>query len=253
MFINNLKSTVDWCEENYAVTDFIAEFWNTITFIPILVSAIYWRSLFPRLFVFDRSFHHVFWYLVTVSIGTALFHGTLLYKYQLVDELPMVLLSSKYVSLLLTFRHLIVFDNSPFIKMCIEFCIRIRYSVLYLIIISYFFNGTLQITFFHGFLKLYEIIVFYLVYQMKISISEMSHYNQNFHNYKYKIGHHIRLGLLSYSVAGLLWVLDHLFCDHIQFLQLHAFWHIISSIGIYHLNSIISYSYLLNNLLFYSR
>jgi dihydroceramidase len=32
-------STLDWCEENYIVSYFIAEFWNTLTNIVIIFTA----------------------------------------------------------------------------------------------------------------------------------------------------------------------------------------------------------------------
>ena len=38
-------ATIDWCEENYQVTNYIAEFWNTVSnFVMILfpLYAIYW-------------------------------------------------------------------------------------------------------------------------------------------------------------------------------------------------------------------
>jgi hypothetical protein len=257
MFINTFKSTVDWCEENYAVNQFVAEFWNTITFFPILISAIYWRTSFPRLFIFDKSFHYIFWCLFLVSIGTALFHATLLYKYQLLDELPMLLLSAKYTSLLVSFRQIVVFNNNSNFKNFIEFFINCRYSLIYIIILSYFFSPQLQIILFHGSLKIYESIIVLLVlgiqnYIKNINLNNSNFsINSNFSEYKSKIAYHARLGLLSYFIAGLLWLLENLFCEYVQHLQYHAFWHIISSIGVYHLNCVISYCYLTNNLLYY--
>jgi hypothetical protein len=252
MILTNLKSTVDWCEENYAVTEYIVEFWNSITFFPILFSAIYWRRSFPRLFVFDKLFHHVFWYLVLVSLGTALFHGTLLYKFQLLDELPMVLVATKYISILMSLNQIVIVRNS-FLNDLVNLFMQFKYTFIYLIVISYFLNPNYQIALFHGSLKLYESIIFILIYKLQKKLKIIISYNPIFHIYKNKISYHARMGLIFYAIAGLLWVSENLFCEYLQHLQFHAFWHIFSSMGIYHLNSVISYSYLINNIIYFSR
>eukprot|EP00039_Didymoeca_costata_P031740 m.356321 g.356321 ORF g.356321 m.356321 type:complete len:80 (-) comp90136_c0_seq1:223-462(-) len=33
-------SSIDWCERNYAVLDFVAEFWNTVTSLVILFAGL---------------------------------------------------------------------------------------------------------------------------------------------------------------------------------------------------------------------
>lgn len=82
-------STLDWCEENYVVTPYIAEFWNTISnavmIVPALAGAVYsWRiGLEPRFIVLNLA-------LFVVGIGSWLFHMTLKYEMQLLDELPMI-------------------------------------------------------------------------------------------------------------------------------------------------------------------
>ena len=155
------QSTVDWCESNYVISTIIAEFWNTLTFFPILLSAFYWKNNFPRLFIFDKTFHHIFWYLVLVSIGTAFFHATLLYNFQLLDELPMVLLAATYISLLVSFKK-ILFISEFYLKIT-NVLVRAKYSLLYLITISYFYSTYLQIGLFHSILKLYELFIFIFI------------------------------------------------------------------------------------------
>lgn len=82
-------STIDWCEENYVVSKYIAEAVNTTTnsaFIILALFSIYHaihNKLEPR-FIFTA-----FGFLL-VGIGSWLFHMTLKYHFQLLDELPMI-------------------------------------------------------------------------------------------------------------------------------------------------------------------
>ncbi|KAI5965964.1 YDC1 [Candida pseudojiufengensis] len=82
-------STIDWCEENYVVSTYIAEALNTVTnsvFITLALFAIlqaYKNHLEPR-FIFTA-----FGFFL-VGAGSWMFHMTLQYKYQLLDELPMI-------------------------------------------------------------------------------------------------------------------------------------------------------------------
>lgn len=85
----DVTSTIDWCEENYVVSSFVAEFVNTTTnsiFILLASFAIfhaYKHQLEPR-FLFTA-----FGFLL-VGCGSWLFHMTLKYHFQLMDELPMI-------------------------------------------------------------------------------------------------------------------------------------------------------------------
>jgi dihydroceramidase len=84
-----VTSTIDWCEENYVVSNYIAEFLNTLTnagFIALAGFAIYQvkkNNLEPR-FVFTALG------FLLVGVGSWLFHMTLKYHFQLLDELPMI-------------------------------------------------------------------------------------------------------------------------------------------------------------------
>eukprot|EP00158_Paraphelidium_tribonemae_P007443 Partr_v1_DN28244_c4_g1_i8_m76038 putative alkaline ceramidase len=82
-------STLDWCEENYVVMHYIAEFWNTISngsFMLLALLGVYrwWR------FGLELRFLVAYLSLFVIGVGSAFFHATLLYEMQLLDELPML-------------------------------------------------------------------------------------------------------------------------------------------------------------------
>jgi len=84
-----VSSSIDWCERNYVVSWFIAEFWNTISAAIIFMCgaidlhhAIKMKAEM-RFIIYSLS-------VMMVGIGTATFHGTLTFIGQLGDELPMV-------------------------------------------------------------------------------------------------------------------------------------------------------------------
>ena len=82
-------STIDWCEENYVVSKYVAEALNTVTnsvFILLALFATYHaykNKLEPRFIFSALGF-------LLVGIGSWLFHMTLKYHFQLLDELPMI-------------------------------------------------------------------------------------------------------------------------------------------------------------------
>nr|XP_023394664.1 alkaline ceramidase 3 isoform X3 [Loxodonta africana] len=74
-------STLDWCEENYAVTWYIAEFWNTVSnlimIIPPLFGAI--QSVRDGL---EKRYIASYLALTVVGMGSWCFHMTLKYEMQ---------------------------------------------------------------------------------------------------------------------------------------------------------------------------
>ena len=72
------SATIDWCEENYELSHYIAEFWNTVSNITFVVLALYGyrRARQER---FERRFLAQYVAVLVTGIGSALFHGTLRY------------------------------------------------------------------------------------------------------------------------------------------------------------------------------
>ena len=82
-------STLDWCEANYEVSRFIAEFWNTITNLSMIIPPLYgiiqcYRQGLENIHILNYAL------LLLTGIGSWMFHMTLLFEMQLLDELPMV-------------------------------------------------------------------------------------------------------------------------------------------------------------------
>ena len=156
-----LPSTVDWCEQNYTVSSFIAEFYNTITGICIFISI--WTFKYNNNDLFDSkkngNFSHylnnIYAYMSLVSLGTILFHGTLFYPFQLLDEIPLLLVTIEYAKLVLYISDYNQSQDLFFNKLFSYdkyFCLIISFS--------YFINSKLQILLFHSILKIFEFIVF---------------------------------------------------------------------------------------------
>lgn len=82
-------STIDWCEENYVISPYIAEWSNTLTNSGFILLALYLLSSAFRNKL-ETRFKLVCMGFGLVGIGSWLFHMTLQYRYQLLDELPMV-------------------------------------------------------------------------------------------------------------------------------------------------------------------
>ncbi|XP_071949733.1 alkaline ceramidase 3-like [Antedon mediterranea] len=82
-------STIDWCEDDYVVSFYIAEFWNTVTNLGIIIPAILGLITTFQ----DKSEPRTicgYIALLAVGIGSWCFHMTLQFHMQLLDELPML-------------------------------------------------------------------------------------------------------------------------------------------------------------------
>lgn len=99
-------ATLDWCEQNYELNYYIAEFWNTISNLAMIVPPIY-------SYVCSILYHNpveirfvlAYFTVLLVGIGSWLFHMTLRYEMQLFDEIPMVWGSLLLVYVLVTILH----------------------------------------------------------------------------------------------------------------------------------------------------
>lgn len=86
-----LSSKVDWCEENYQILSFIAEFWNTISNILFLLIPPILMVKFKHYGqVLDMPINIIWILFMTVGIGSVYFHATLSLAGQLIDEIAII-------------------------------------------------------------------------------------------------------------------------------------------------------------------
>ena len=87
----------NWCEYNYLLSHYIAEPWNTITGSTYIIMGIILYPYYYNLLTVKNNINinhllPILIILIAVGIGTCLFHATLRYKMQLLDEFPMYFL-----------------------------------------------------------------------------------------------------------------------------------------------------------------
>lgn len=213
-----LPSSVSWCESpKYAHSEYIAEFWNTLTGISLLISAI---ICFNK--NMERGIHELYisnFLLGLVGIGTILFHGTLLYVWQLLDEIPMLLIVIEYHKLLTT--------KTFMIRKKLDLHIGLMYDSLPLIFFSYFIKKELHVIMFQNILAI-------CITLLLIKITIKTYYK----SIQYNKGD-VNIGICLFIFSMIIWNIDNHYCNQIpKFIQLHAIWHITTSFGMYYCNNI---------------
>jgi hypothetical protein len=300
-----MKSTVDWCELNYSVSEYIAEYWNTVTGIFLIISGLVFYNLNNKWIQSNNAyiqnrFLNIRNLLILVGVGTMLFHGTLLYPFQLLDELPMLMLSREYILTLIELQTTEKSFNKRQLR-SFDLVVLITKFLPVIISLSYFIYPILQVISFHITLKIAEISVITLLYTLSNKLNKIA-YTEIYNKYNYlnitrqtkqsnvnqsvdinfetntvnrlknrnkksnllkyvqsdigeyivirkKMSQSIKSGLFYYGISIGIWCVENIFCEYIQHLQLHAVWHLLSSIGIYHLNHIIVYHVMIDNML----
>jgi len=88
-FWGSVSSDYDWCETNYLVTPYIAEFFNTVSSLGVvLAGAIFFRL--TKTYAYGFRFYVASVGLTIIGLGSVAFHGTLKRWGQVLDEVPML-------------------------------------------------------------------------------------------------------------------------------------------------------------------
>jgi len=204
-------SALDWCEPNYTWSFYIAEFFNTITSLPAAFLAFYGLYLTYK-YGYDKRFILVNAMVAMVGLGSAAFHGTLLYTGQIFDELPMVYTSLSLLYIVLEMES----KSKPVYKYLSP--LLLSYSALFTAVYLYLPS------FFIFFLVGYICGILTLVYRCSVIFRkpETLYHQKVF----------IVLSICFYIGGWLFfWVPEVAFCDTLQPYNFHAWWHVTSTLG----------------------
>ncbi|ODV87548.1 hypothetical protein CANARDRAFT_97527 [[Candida] arabinofermentans NRRL YB-2248] len=224
-----VTATIDWCEENYILSPYIAEVVNSFTnFIFLLLGAHHLYSTIKNKFGYLYIFISIGF--AAVGLGSFLFHMTLLYEYQLMDELPMVYVTA------LPFGYIFAWNSSKKLKWIWglgTFITTLLFTYIYIFIYR---NPE-----FHQFF--YALLNFGLIYKtFNVANEKVTDLKAKKQIYKILI-----LAFSLFAFGFLIWNLDFVFCPNLIFIRRnhlglpfgiltegHGWWHIFTGFGIYY-------------------
>ncbi|XP_075210938.1 alkaline ceramidase [Lycorma delicatula] len=219
-------ATIDWCENNYEVSFYIAEMYNTLSNLMMIIPPI-WGMIEVINQKFEKKFIFCHFLVLVVGLGSWAFHMTLLYEMQLFDELPMVWGTCILVYCVSEVRSKPnknrFFSNGLLALLLTAFASS--FTAVYLL----WPQPLLQ----HASYGVLVIISFILEIRL-LRIQPCSVCKQLF-----------IMAISTYLFGFFLWNIDNIFCPKLQFLrssvspvigpftQLHAWWHCLAGYGTY--------------------
>ncbi|MCB9785325.1 MAG: ceramidase [Deltaproteobacteria bacterium] len=224
-FWGAVTSTVDWCEPNYVHSVYVAEWFNTLSCIPMVIIGVAGWMLHTRQ---ELRVRLAFLSITVIGLGSVAFHGTLKASSQALDELPM-LWSALIVLFILIERgpqrrH---GRKLPLALLALGVGVTTGYALL---------EGPSRFALFISAFAGAEILCFILGLPLYRSIHEPTFRNT------------FRLGVTLHAVALTGWLIDTHACAVVSHLpgglpnpQLHAWWHVLVASGIYLLYVVLAY------------
>ena len=209
-------SSIDWCERNYAVTYYIAEFWNCVSsFSMCLISGIlllrgFYYQLETRFLLLSLSFG-------IVGLGSVYFHGTLTHWGQMADELPMV------YSMIVWWYILFHMDHWPTKRSV--WTRSILLGLLYAIFWTYIHKMKTFVLIFQGH---FTLMVFG-------GIARLIYLYRQTPYYRSEIFYLVLFYTSLLVPASIFWILDQHFCPSMNTEmgfnpQFHAWWHLLCAL-----------------------
>ncbi|KAG5668149.1 hypothetical protein PVAND_016101 [Polypedilum vanderplanki] len=218
------SSPVDWCEPNYQILSYVAEFYNTFSclimvFVPPI--AIYLFRNYAK--AVNCGIQAIMFMLIVVGVTSMYFHGTLSLMGQLLDELSILWVYALGVCLYCPSKYIPK-------SMC-----RKKFSVVITAIALMFTVLSVWKPFVNAFAQMSLTIP--IIYYVSTEIKNLKRNEKEV----YKIG--VKTLVMGIT-AVILWFNDRLFCEFYKsygIIYLHAIWHILSFTASYYASCLTAY------------
>ena len=209
-----VSSSIDWCERNYDVTFYIAEFWNTISNALLIIVGIVGIYLM-RKHKMDTRFYFIYGGTALLGVGSCAFHATLTHIGQQGDETPMIFTINTWLWSLMA-------ADPKFERAHRLFC---KFSATFLVLTSVLFAVVhFEVSFVTLFQSLFGSSIaatFIFVLRGLATVTDPV-------SRRFAITY-----MISFLAATAPWLADQFFCDHLYTLpfgipnpQCHAWWHV---------------------------
>ena len=215
-----ITASVDWCEDNYVYSYYVAEFFNTLSSLPVALMGLYaYRRSKGR---YGLQYNLACIGMIMIGLGSAAFHGTLLRGSQMLDEIPMLWGICGFCLLTASARCDDATRNKWFVAVLLwaVFCT-----------VMYFAAG---------------FVMFIVLYSITVATTILASYYQCA---SCTSQHAVVLKRYAFLAAGIycfgflfLWIPEQVLCGNrlhtseptiLQSLHFHAFFHLCSAIGPY--------------------
>lgn len=214
-------ASIDWCEDNYTTTVWIAEFWNTVSNLSMIIPPLYGLASAHNQKL-EKRYVMAYLMLLLVGIGSSMFHMTLQYSMQLLDELPMMFATCIFIYCIAEVK------SGPNAANYVLMLVLFLYSAAFTAIYAVWTNPLV-----HEFM--YGVLVFILIAQCGYLV-----YTEPLANCRQLFG----IGTFMYALAFTIWNIDNHFCPALQEFragnpglaavsQLHAWWHLLAGYSTY--------------------
>ena len=217
-----VTSSIDWCEHNYVVSPYIAEFFNTMSNVGMVLLGLLTMYLHLR----DGSeLRYVLagFTLFFIGVGSTAFHGTLTHVGQQGDETPMVIGSAVWCWCL-GFHDPAFEARHAALQWWSAVCIGV-FVVLF---------GVLH--YIYSFVVVFQVLILVLSTVMISTLTSMWRRDP----LRGILTGPFVVYIGSMAIAFALWLVDQHFCAHLHTLpgglpnpQFHAWWHLLAGVNCY--------------------
>jgi dihydroceramidase len=219
-------SSVDWCEANYARSAYVAEFWNTLSSLPLVVVMVYGLVKCHQHGI-EWRFRLCYVALGLVGCGSTAFHATMTHAGQASDELSMI-----YGGLVFLHAALEIEQRERTWSALATPLMELAYALLFTA--AYFRFPE----YFGAFVVCYILLIAVILKQTyRAYLRYLAEAGTDAGFYQTLL---FRFSFGTYAFGFLaLWVPENALCPyfphHLQWLNLHAFFHLTSTIAPYNL------------------